>query len=275
MQDKLKSFEEQVKKNNAQFIKILKLIRQGIKSYENPVTNAHKIKELSKKLKGVIEKVGAIHELPLQLTGLVAELETDAERLKDELKFEFGSELEKELKTRGFELRGQLPTLYANYYTIKVDFQTGKAIILFGPETIRPGVALKPQILANVIQEIDKELKKEPMPPAQLLAQLYEAWKKIGEAKAPIIRVLKELVFLIQPEKFFINPARSNFIEYTRTKFGYDLYRLETLQIREVNGQRLSLITATFDATSHKRDYIWVPINERGDGINYAYLTFK
>ena len=272
MQEKLKALETLLKQMQTQFIKASRLTKEVIKLYDNPSGNAYKIKERANKLKEMIEKIDPDKSQYLEP---VYELLHNADRLKDELRFEFGGELEKELKQRGFELRGQLPTLYANYYTIKTDFQAGKAIILFGPETLMSGVVLKPQQLANTIQEIDKELNKEIVPMVQILGFLYEAWKRTGEPKPSIIKVLRELVFLIQPTKFVANPSRKNFMEYTRAKFGDDLYKLEKSQNREINGSKLSLITATFDATAQKGNYIWVPTNERGDGINYAYLTFK
>jgi hypothetical protein len=272
MEEELKNFIDFIKTVNNQFTKVLKLSREIVKLYEDPILNAYKLSTLAKRLKTATEKIKFDSSI---FTETVSMLEKDTDRLKEEFRFEFGGTLEKELASRGFELRGQLPILYTKYYTIKVDFQLGKAILLFGPETLRSNVPLKPRELADTLKDVDKEMEKELFSKEEFLKKLYESWQRIGESKPLIIKVLNELIFLIQPPKFLADPSRKNFIEYTRAKFGYDLYKLDKDEIKEIDGHRLSLVTATFDATSKKGTYIWVPINEKGEGVNYSYLTFS
>lgn len=278
MNEKLKDIEETLKKTHSQLGKILKLAKECSRLYENPIDNAYKIDSLTKKLKEIVEKIDFDKTFLIES---ISPLKDAAEKLKEDFKFEFGRELEKELKSKGFGLRGQFPTLYTNFYTIKTDFQTGKAVVSFGPETLKTGIKLKPEELALSIEQIDNELKHNILEQEELLKKIYGAWERTNcrnrpsGLSTPIIEVLGQLVFLIQPKKFFINPVRRNFIEYSRAKFGYDLYRLKETNATKINGKELSLITATFDATAKKEGYIWVPINERGDGTTYSYMSFR
>ncbi len=278
MNEKLKEIEETLKKTHSQLARILKLIKECSRLYENPIDNAYKIDSLTKKLKEIVEKIDFDKT---SLIESISPLKDTVEKLKEDFKFEFGRKLEKELKLKGFGLRGQFPTLYTKFYTIKIDFQTGKGTISFGPETLKTGIKLKPEELALSIEQIDNELKQDVLEQEELLKKIYEAWERTNcrdrpsGLSLPIIEVLGQLVFLIQPKKFFIDPIKRHFIEYSRAKFGYDLYRLKETNTTKINGKELSLITATFDATSKKEGYIWVPINEKGDGTTYSYLSFR
>ena len=88
----------------------------------------------------------------------------------------------------------------------------------------------------------------------------------------PIIEVLNEFVFIKQPQKFFNDPKKENFKDYPRIKLSYLLYIL-----RKSNnaGKGLKFYVANFDATGDKKNSIWIPDNDEGDGTYYSYISIE
>jgi len=89
-----------------------------------------------------------------------------------------------------------------------------------------------------------------------------------------LLDLLSELVLLMQPESFRLNPAQEKFVEYPRVRFSYDLFRLKQAGAFAVDGMQLKLHVANFDATTEKAKALWVPDSEEGDGTHYSYISF-
>ncbi len=238
---------------------------------ENPTSNPFVMEALLLKM----EKLKAGLELGQLSSGLGRWMELQRPKLKrwkEEFKSDFGRRLEKELQTKGFKLRGQYPNLYAGLYSLRVNFLQGEIAIFWGPESVKK-VGLDPEEVRDCILKFEQELKGDGFDADSYLAQLKEAYRRalgreVGE-KAPIVKVLGELAFLRQGEKFRINPTKSNYTGYGRAQFGYDLYRL-----RKSKRDELSLWVATFEATKRKDRVIFVPDDEER-GTRYAYLSVR
>jgi hypothetical protein len=89
-----------------------------------------------------------------------------------------------------------------------------------------------------------------------------------------LLDLLSELVLLMQPESFRLNPAQEKFVEYPRVRFSYDLFRLKQAGAFTVGDVQLKLHVANFDATTEKAKALWVPDSEEGDGTHYSYISF-
>jgi len=50
------------------------------------------------------------------------------------------------------------------------------------------------------------------------------------------------------------------------------LYRLKE---REIENLELNLVTATRAYTRKRSDFLWVPSNERGDGVYISHIKFR
>jgi hypothetical protein len=83
---------------------------------------------------------------------------------------------------------------------------------------------------------------------------------------------LSEFVLLKQSKRFYVDPQKSHFREYSRAKLSYLLYLLKKSAVQEKD---LKLYVATFDATVDKMHSIWIPENEEGEGTYYSHISFE
>ncbi|MEO0051344.1 MAG: hypothetical protein ABIK11_02195 [candidate division WOR-3 bacterium] len=263
------------------------LLVKRLNSYQvllqEPVANAH---ERARAL-AEIEKLGngfPDGEVRQKLLAWLDSERAQVEEAKSEFRFEFGKRLIAGLEGSGLVVRGQLPVLRIGFFTIRADFERGRATIFWGPEIeeIKSGIPLEPVGLARLVRSYQESLKaKGVREPEEFLARLLAAYRRrctaegLAEGERVLLSdLLAELVLLSQPESFRVNPVRENFVEYPRIRFSYDLYLLKRSGVRAVAGQELRLTVANFDATAKKSRALWVPDSEEGDGTYYSYIAF-
>lgn len=202
------------------------------------------------------------------------------ETAKDDFRYDFGQELKKLCDSEGFAVKGQYPLLRIGLYTLKLNFEFGRAELFFGPEIdkIKTGLPLDPAALSSYIKNYHRELQPGDFDAAGFGRELRDAYRrKIGFAgkpaaeKIPILEVFREMVISRQKPQFLADPRKENYREYPRVLFSFELYRLRQA---DVPGLDLHLFTATFDATADRQAALWVPDNENGDGTYYSHLAF-
>lgn len=260
--------------------KVLKLLTKYNKSKENLLDNAYLAE---KNLTEITKLADVLPPFPIKtsILNLINDEKEILEKAKDDFRFSFGEKLSDLFKKDGKAIRGQYPTLRVGMYTIKLNFEFGEAQLFFGPEVekIKSKIPLNPTSIYDSIIKFDKELNNEKIDPVELFKDLTEAYKRrllltgkiIGE-KLPIIEVLNEFVFIKQPQKFFNDPKKENYRDYPRIKLSYLLYILRKSN-NAVKG--LKFYVATFDATGDKKNSIWIPDNDEGDGTYYSYISIE
>jgi hypothetical protein len=206
------------------------------------------------------------------------------EQNRAEFRFEFGRQLSAGLEGSGMTLKGQLPLLRVGLFTVRTDFEAGSATVFWGPEIekLKSGLALAPGDLATTLRKWNDRLRQKSVEPAKLAARLHAAYRRfcglggLSEGtRVFLIDLLSELVLLMQPESFRLNPAQEKFVEYPRVRFSYDLFRLKQAGAFNVGAAQLKLHVANFDATTEKAKALWVPDSEEGDGTHYSYISFS
>lgn len=210
--------------------------------------------------------------------------ETQAVReMKEQARFDFGRQLAQALDGSGMAVRGQLPMLRVGLFTLKVDFDAGTATVFWGPEVerLRSGLKLDPAGLAMALRNWNDSLRKKAAAPEEFTRRLHAAYRRACAAggvaegeRVFLVQILAELVMMMQPESFRVNPAREKFVEYPRVRFSYDLFRLRQAGVAAAAGARLRLHVANFDATTEKARAVWVPDNDEGEGTYYSYISF-
>lgn len=250
------------------------------KARAEPVNNAY---VLEKKIAEIEKAVTALPDIEQTKTlqSWLHKQREEIEKLKEDLRFQFGQELTAVFVKEGKTLRGQYPVLRVGLYTLRVDFEFGEANLFFGPEVekIKSKIPMQPQAIYHVIKKFDHDIKDGPFEPEKIYDDILAAYgrclsiadKSFGD-KVLITEVLKEYVFLKQPKKLMIDATKKNFREYSRMKLSYMLYRLKNTNVIE-HGMRFHV--ATFDATTDKLQSLWIPDNEEGDGTYYEYLSFE
>jgi hypothetical protein len=202
------------------------------------------------------------------------------ESRKAMVKHTFGHELGALLQQRGISLQGQHPNLKAGLYSIELNLDRWIARIWYGPKQELLGEApLTPAAVAKTIDDINRKLTSRPFRDELFLTKLNAAYQAaLGSLNradgdpVPILTVLKEFVFSAQSNKFLADPRRENFTGYGRPFFSYDLFRLRQ---RTLSGKELHLHIAPRAKTTKRKDFLWIPSDEHGNGSCYSDLSFK
>ncbi|MEO0086030.1 MAG: hypothetical protein ABIK37_05310 [candidate division WOR-3 bacterium] len=205
------------------------------------------------------------------------------QELKEQARFEFGQQLAAALVGSGMAVRGQMPVLRIGLFTLRAELEVGTATVFWGPEIekLRGGLKLDPAGLAAVLRNWNESLRKKAAAPEEFVRKLHAAYRRsclaggVAEGgRVFLVSVLAELVMMMQPESFRVNPAKEKFVEYPRVRFSFDLFRLRQAGIAAAGEVRLRLHVANFDATTEKSRAVWVPDNEDGEGTHYSYISF-
>lgn len=267
----------------------LEQVRQEIKGFKKDIDAANRllqdIARLDKQRDGNLSKLQAYLtklEKMLQTVGQASTsvnnvhnwLDTYRQELtaaQETIKKQFGAELECLLKEQGINLAGQYPRLKAGLFTIELDFDNERVKLWYGPQQ---EYLSQCSLAADKVAEQTLQAKKQlgsALQPEEFLARLQKAVSRVvGNAPdqpAPIIQVLGEMAHLMQTSHFYTDPSRENFKSYSRADFSYDLFR-----IRSVAGTKFRLSTATRAQTRNRRDFLWIPNNEIGDGMTYSQI---
>lgn len=273
MKMEIKNIKEELQKVQRKSRGVQKLLTQYEGLKKDAISNAYKLEDLWLKIDKAVKDL-PIESMKVKIVEWLAVEKGELQKLKDEFQFHFGKKLEEALKSKGFRLRGQYPTLYTALYKMALMFEKGEVQIFWGPELVKK-VRLNPDEVVSTIERFEKELRGRSWDPEAFFLNLQSAYKKVlttsgkseGE-RVPIVDVMDELVFLMQDKKFKIDPIKLNFRGYSRAFFGYDLYRLR----KSGQARELSLIVATFDATKYKEKVIFVPESDER-GTRYAYMV--
>jgi hypothetical protein len=249
----------------------------------DPVNNVHARAKALAELSGAIQ-VFPDSEVRERLAEWCRNESAAIEQSRAEFRFEFGRRLVTGLEGSGMTVRGQLPLLRVGLFTVRADFEAGSATIFWGPEVekLKSGLKLAPAELATTLRRWNERLRQKSADPAKLAARLDAAYRRFcGLGGLPegtrvfLLDLLTELVILMQPESFRLNPAQEKFVEYPRVRFSYDLFRLKQAGAFAVGDAQLKLHVANFDATTEKAKALWVPDNEEGEGTHYSYISFS
>ncbi|MGQ9817230.1 MAG: hypothetical protein ACUVQ3_04685 [bacterium] len=258
--------------------KITKLLNDYAKLKERPTDNAYvmerRLVEVSK-----IATTLADFDLKNLLVNWLNQEKKEIERLKEEFRFTFGEQLRTLFQQDNKEIKGQYPILRVGFYTLVLNFEFGEATLYFGPqiEKLRSKIPLESATVYQTIKKFDEDLKKITFDPKELYLDLENAYKRrlailnkpYGE-KVLLVDVLDEYVILKQPRQFFIDPKKENYREFSRVELAYLLYLFKK---SEFSQSALHLYVATFDATTDKRESIWIPDDEEGEGTYYGYMA--
>jgi len=220
-----------------------------------------------------------------EINRLVEDIKAKIPDLEEKLKGKFGHELDIALQEVGkeynFKLKGHYPELRVLFYTLELRLEnSGGVVIWYGPKQERLAlVKPEPKTIAQKLKTIHESITKRKFDEPEFLSTLLEAYKmaayrekkNFGE-QIPINKVLLDFAFLIQDNKFKIDPTKKNYKDYGRVYFSYDLFRLKE---RRINSYELQLVTATRAYTQRRRDFLWIPSNEEGGGSYFSHIKFR
>ena len=237
-------------------------------------TNIGEIKSQLKKVDKLLSDLNGSASDRENVRKHLTKYKSELKETDDKIRKEFGGELDKALKQLGLTLTGNYPTLKADLYTFKLNFETHKAVIWLGPEQEKLSEC---RLRAS---DVSKSLKKDikdlgtDFEQASFISKLQQAYQHISGEKGdsvPITSVLPELAFLLQKASFYQNPVQDNYRGYGRADFSYDLFRFGKFAL----SQGMQLTVAVKQYTRRRQDFLWIPSNKRGEGSLYSHLQFK
>jgi|UniRef100_A0A7V3VU74 hypothetical protein len=275
MKEIIDSFKALIKSSS----RINKILNNYIKLKEKPVENLYllekSLNELSKLASGLPD-----FALKNHLSEWLNNEKSELEKARQEFRFRLGEQIKDLFQKDNKIIRGQYPTLHLGFYTIELNFEFGEVTLYFGPKIEKISkIPLEPESIYKTITKFDMELKKKDFNPKEFFLDLQKAYKNrlailnksYGE-KVLLVDVLNEYVIIKQPERFLTDPKRENFVGYSRIELAYLLYLFK----KSGYSQRgVHLYIATFDATTDRRQSIWIPENEEGEGTYYSYIAFE
>jgi len=236
-------------------------------------TSVQKITKEIEKLKNVESYIRALEDF-------CKNLQSQLEEEKAHFRTAFINGLSKEFEKQNLEIRGTFPEFKVGIVTLVFNFEQKEAALYYGPKIYSVGTtSLDITKIVEKVTALLGDLNSSLIPDQEFIKLLYTAYDRMikrstveSSESVSIFELLPEFVFLLQPEAFLKDPKKEHFKTYTKMHFSYNLYKLRE---RTYNGYELQLHIATREETKKTYAHLWVPQNERGDGVHYGGLRFK
>ncbi len=277
----------------------LKKIEQVLYKEDPILEEYYELVEIFEKLKNQSKKID--HEIfsesfIKELNAFIESLETQIDSLKNEkIIMKLTKRLSNEIKKFNLQFEGAYPNLRIGLFSLKIDDEKGEIAAWYGTEQhlIEKRKLSEKKALGSVVKAIHdgiKNLNSSPFDLKDYADNLLIAYKnalsKVKNNKkfdltdqkyVSIADIYAELLLLKQPSRFWNDPTRKNFAEYTRMQFSYDLFRLKS-RIKETNLE-IKFLTASREFTKEKSRYIWIPKSKDdlkdGEAISHISITLK
>ena len=188
----------------------------------------------------------------------------------------FPEELYNSLSSSGLKLEGHVPNLKTGFYVIEVNFDNNQSRIFYGPdrEPIKK-IKIDPEKISEYIVKHRNTLEKSYENYDKFVFHLEKSYSNIIkkpdktlDKKAPIIDVMYEMAKEKNQEETTLDPKKRT-EKYGRIQFSYDIYRLLRGPSEKI---RIKLSTATRAQARSRKNYLWIPKNERGDGAIFSHI---
>ncbi|MEM0203191.1 MAG: hypothetical protein QXO16_04320 [Archaeoglobaceae archaeon] len=279
--------ERELLKILSQKEKTLTTLRKSIQTIEKlsinePSNNLHKINAEVDKIKKMMRQKTLDDFVTKEVEAYIQTKEAQISQWKEEAKKTLGLRLKEAFEKYNFEWRGTLPNIRIKFYRLHFDLDNNKVDVWYGPEQERLfSMQLLPEKIAKKLHDIDTQITKKRFEDRTFLFYLWKAYKlavcsnnqNIGDP-VKISNVLLYFAVLSQNKKFQIDPIKTNYSDYGRIFFSYDLYRLKERRLEGEN-MELELKIATRAYTERREDFLWIPSNEEGDGNYFSHVVFR
>ena len=259
---------------------LLKNIKIINKLINDPTDNLSKIKQYQKKIKEIFPQIHLSEDYKRRIMDFLNSLDKEIRFWEEKRKNKFGLKLEEKLSELNLKLEGHYPLLKASLYTMEVVFKKEEVVIWYGPQQEKLGkVRLNTEEVFKTIKKYHTEITNRKFDPNVFLKNLYTAYEyslfrqnKGNGVQVPISDILIEYTFLIQDRKFKLNPKKENYKNYTRAYFSYDLFLLPQ---KKLGNKELILVTATRAYTRRASDFLWIPLDLKGNGVYISHIKFR
>ncbi len=280
MADDLRAIIASCKKAADDARNVLKLLKRIETLNESRDQNALELRKALESLERQLARASVPPNVGQEVRTWASSFRQEIQRVLERSRQRFGLELERLLSGHGWKLQGHMPDLKVLFYTLEVDDAKDQVRIWFGPkQELLARSRLSPEEATKRLVQVNKEIAERSFDEQRFIRNLHSAYEMVlarrdlrqGD-RAPITEVLCHLSFLLQDRRFQTDPRRDYYQGYSRAQFAYDLFRLKQ---RKFLDMELALGTATRAYTGNRRDFLWVPSDQSGNGTVYAHVLFK
>lgn len=253
-------------------LKILEEIRRlddnRHKNLAKLLTQMSKLKASSRQDSCPVRDSGILGEWIRHYEGQLAEAQTCLEH-------SFGVDLEALLRQSGFTLSGNYPELKAGLFTLILDFSTCRVTVWYGPKQERlAGCPMWPETVAARLVKIHRKLGGS-LTEESFRRALKESYMSLTEGAysiaLPIVDVIEAFSSLEAGYCLTTGSKRTKSKAAKRSDFSYNLFRFAGPLMRT----GLQLQVASLYHTRRRRDFLWVPDSESGDGTVYSHVVWR
>jgi len=267
--DKIKSIHKEI----SLCLTTIKSIKKDQKDISN---NIIKIEKNYKKISNfsiTSQDIEALNEL---LTKWKDELNRELASYKDNINKTFLKNLNSLLEAKKIKLKKWSSGFSAGLYLLELSEIKQKVTIWYGPKIYKiDEVSMDHTTVYETILDIENNLGSR-LPENDFknkLSLAYDRAKLKTTGKyITFVKVISELSFVLQSDKFYKDPKKEYYKNYLFQDLSFDLYRLKKAKALD----NIELKTATRANTKAKTDSIWIPNSEDIDsGAHYSEIYIK
>lgn len=236
--------------------------------------NLSKIGDRLTKLDAMLEQTET--ELPIRshILDWAGPYRQQVERDQEQQIARFGRELEQAILPQGIQLLRGDGRLIAGLFTIELDPDHDQVLIWYGSKHER--LTKCPMIADRVANRIAGYLREleSALEPDVFLAKLQQTYFEMTHGRrgqdVAIVALLGRLAWNLQDARFFEDSRQEYYHGYSRAAFSYDLYRFRGFLV----DHHVKLRIAVKEFAQYRKDYLWVPSDDSGQGYRYSHLQF-
>lgn len=260
--------------------KAAKAVLAAVKAMNMKPRNPAMVKELASRAVSALSEISGVEGVANTLSATLAREVSTAEAELERERAIFANTVANALKSRGLDVTGNLPRLYASAFTLEFNFGSkGQCTIWFGPKKERiASLPLDAETIASRVKQLDDALFGGDFDEMAFLSELERAYRLAlvrrgleGDGRVPLTAIMVEVAVGRQNTAFYADPRRELFISYGRVTFAAELSRL---RLRRLGEQEFRLDIATMAQTRRPEDHIFVPYGRTVEGTNYATAGF-
>lgn len=273
--------EDQVK----QFIKTSKSLQNAAKALEaflkaSRAGDARATTEAGEKALGLLESISGVDSEAAALRASIAATTAESRQRLERERAILAGAVARRLGEAGFKVSGNLPTLFAGFFSMEFTFGSkGLCTLWLGPRKYRLGTApLDADAIATLVLFFNDRLFPASFDEQAFMAEVETAYRvALVRTRAaygrpiPLAEIVPEIALMRQKETFLMDPRKESFISWGRAEFAAAMSRVRN---RAVGEAEMRLDVATMSQTRKPADHVWVPRPGSLEGMNFATMRF-
>jgi len=273
--------EDQVR----QFIKTSKSLQNAAKAVEafwkaSRAGDARATTETGEKALALLESISGIDREAAALRASIATTTAESRQRLERERAILAGAVAKKLGEAGLKVSGNLPTLFAGFFSMEFTFGSkGLCTLWLGPRKYRLGTApLDADAIATLLLFFNDRLFSGSFDEQAFMVEVETAYRvalvRAGAGYGrpiPLAEIIPELALMRQKDTFLLDPRKESFVSWGRAEFAAAMSRVRN---RTAGDVEMRLDVATMSQTRKPADHVWIPRPGSLEGMNFATIRF-